>query len=323
MTIDDADIRTELAHTLARTALPGLGEPYRGKVRDVYRRDGQLIIVTTDRVSAFDHVLGTIPFKGQILNRLAALNFERCADLAPNHVLAVPDPSVTIAAEVTPFPVEFVMRAHLSGSLWRDYEAGRAGVYGVPLPPGLTRDAPLDAPILTPSTKAELGTHDAPISKADIVARGLMTADRLEEAEAIARRLFDRGRALADERGLILVDTKYELGLDARGVMTVIDEIHTPDSSRYWIADGARDRWQRGEPQQMLDKENLRQWLIAERGFSGHGAPPALDDAIRVTLARRYLELWERLVGTPFEPALGDPGRRLEQNLRAAGVLPS
>ena len=310
-------IAAQLDRTVEETNFSGLGERYRGKVRDVYRTEEHLIIVTTDRVSAFDHVLGTIPFKGQILNRIAAIGFEQTADIVPNHVISVPDPNVLIARVAKPYPVEFVMRGYITGSLWRDYESGKAGAYGIDFGDGLKKDQRFDAPILTPSTKAELGLHDEPISEAAIVEQGLMTADQLAQAKQVALQLFARGQERAAERGLILVDTKYEMGLDTDGKLMVIDEIHTPDSSRFWVADSYDERFAAGESQRMLDKENLRQWLITTHGFSGHGTPPALDDEIRTTLSLTYMELFERLNGTPFEPTTGDPIARMTDRLEA------
>lgn len=319
--IDEEAIARQLEHTLAETDFPALGAKYRGKVRDVYRTAERMVIITTDRVSAFDHVLGTIPFKGEVLNAIAVDGFQRTQDLVPNHLLSAPDPNVLVVKPARAFPVEFVVRGHLTGSLWRDYEAGRAGVYEVDLPPGLKKDQRFEAPILTPSTKAEIGRHDEPISKRGILERGLMTKSDLEEAEAAALALFSRGVEISAARGLILVDTKYELGRDDEGRLMVIDEIHTPDSSRYWIAEGSRERFLEGRPQQMLDKENLREWLIHEHGFSGHGTPPALNREIRVRLARFYLELHERLLGRALAPTGGNPLGRIHANLQRAGFL--
>lgn len=309
--------RAQLPHTLAGTDLHGLGAKYQGKVRDVYRTPERLVLVTTDRVSAFDHVLGTIPWKGEILNAITLDGFRQIEDLAHHHVIAAPDPNVIVARPATAYPVEFVVRGHITGSLWRDYSAGR-DPYALALPPGLKKDDALPGgPTLTPSTKAELGAHDEPVSRAEVLRRGLMTPAELEEAEALALALFRRGRDVAAARGLILVDTKYELGRDAQGRLMVIDEIHTPDSSRYWIAEGSAERHARGEPQRMLDKENLREWLMNERGFSGHGTPPALDDDIRVRLAVFYAELYARLLGRPFVPTVGPVLPRVEAAVAA------
>ena len=314
-------LRKQLTHTLQETNFDGLGELYRGKVRDVYRDGERLILVTTDRVSAFDHVLGTIPFKGQILTAIALEAFAATQDILPNHLLSVPDPNVVVAKVCQAYPVELIVRGYITGSLWRDYEAGTAGTYGVDLPAGLKKDQRFAQPILTPTTKAQPGAHDQPISAAEIVAQGLMTQAQLDAATEAAFALYARGQQIAAERGLILVDTKYELCEDASGALTVIDEIHTPDSSRYWIADQYEARFAAGEAQAMLDKENLRGWLIDTHGFSGHGTPPALDDDIRATLAARYAEAHALMLGRPFEPVVGDVSARLQSNLQAAGLL--
>lgn len=316
-----AKLEAQLEHTLKETHLPELGALYRGKVRDVYRRPGRLVLITTDRVSAFDHVLGTIPFKGEILNRMAADGFEHTSDILKNHVLSVPDPNVLVARPCTAYSVEFVVRGYITGSLWRDYQSGKAHAYGIPFPRDLKKDQKLSKPILTPTTKAEIGAHDEPISREEIVERGLLDPKRLDEAESKAFELFARGTERAKERGLILVDTKYELGEDENGELTLIDEIHTPDSSRYWMATEYESRFERGESQAMLDKENLRGWLIEKHGFSGHGTPPTLSDDIRITLARRYLEAYRLIVGEEFDARVGDVAARLRANLGRAGLL--
>jgi phosphoribosylaminoimidazole-succinocarboxamide synthase len=295
-------------------------------------------MITTDRVSAFDHVLGTIPFKGEVLSRLTAFWFEKVKDIAPTHLVDVPDPSVMVVRKAKPLPIEIVIRGYITGSLWRDYEAGKAGAYGIDWPKGLRKDQQLAAPIITPSTKAEYGKHDEPISEQEILARRIVAPEVWREATAVARRLFQRGQEWARTRGLILVDTKYEMGIveeedgsagrrgeapagQSKGKLVVIDEIHTPDSSRYWVAAGYDDRFARGVDQEMLDKENIRQWLIKEHGFSGHGKPPPLTDEVRVMLARKYIEVYERLTGDSFTSAVGSVAERIERNLRAKGYL--
>jgi len=317
----EARLRAQLPHALERTRLEGLNRR-EGKVRDIYEFEGHLLLVTTDRVSAFDHVLGTVPFKGEILTSMAIWGFESTRNILPNHVVSVPDPNVIVGKKCQPYPVEFVVRGYVTGSLWRDLEAGRADVYEVALPDHLEKDGPLPAPILTPTTKAEVGTHDEPTSKRRIVQASLMTEKEFDAAREAALALYDRGRALAAERGLILVDTKYELGLDDSGALTVIDEIHTPDSSRYWVAADYEERRRAGQPPRMLDKENLREWLRTERGFSGEGSPPRLDDDIRVTLCQRYMDVYERLLGQPFDPEPGPVEPRIRTNLAAAGWIP-
>jgi len=312
-------LKAQLPQTLDRTdlRLPGRRE---GKVRDVYDLGDHLLIVATDRLSAFDVVLTTIPFKGQILNQIAAHWFDVTRDVAANHVVSQPDPCALLARKCEALPVEVVVRGYITGSLWRDYQAGKAGVYGIDFPAGLRRDQAFDTPIITPSTKAEVGAHDEPISSEDVVRRGLVDAEIWEECRRIALALFERGQKLAAERGLILVDTKYEFGL-ADDELLVIDEIHTPDSSRFWEASEYEERFARGEDQRMLDKENIRKWLIDERGYMGEGPAPTIPDEVRVDLAQKYVANYERLTGKDFEPATGDPHARLEANLKKAGIL--
>jgi phosphoribosylaminoimidazole-succinocarboxamide synthase len=318
--IPEPQIRAQLPHTLRQIDLPGLGQLYRGKVRDNYTRGDRIVMVTTDRVSAFDHVLGTIPFKGEVLSRLTLFWFDKVKDIAPTHLVDAPDPSVMVVKRAKPLPVEIVIRGYITGSLWRDYEAGKAGHYGIAWPGGLRKDERFERPIITPSTKAEYGKHDEPISEAEILRQGLVAPEVWKEATAIAHRLFERGQSWAKSRGLILVDTKYEMGI-ADGKLVVIDEIHTPDSSRYWVASGYEERWARGADQEMLDKENIRQWLIKEHGFSGHGQPPPLTDDVRVMLATKYIEVFERLTGESFRSAVGSVEARIGENLRAKGYL--
>ncbi|MFN7135098.1 MAG: phosphoribosylaminoimidazolesuccinocarboxamide synthase [Myxococcales bacterium] len=318
--MDEQVFRQQLAFTLGDTRLQGLGQLYRGKVRDTYRQGDRLVLVTSDRISAFDHVLGTVPFKGEILNRTAAFWFERTKDVAKSHLLQVPDPNVMVARACQPLPIELVVRGYLTGSLWRDYEAGRAGVYGLPFPAGMKKDQRFEQPVITPTTKEAIGKHDEPVSRDEIIRRGLVPEPVLERAYAAALALFARGQQVAKERGLILVDTKYEFGL-AGDELLVIDEIHTMDSSRYWELNEYDDRFARGVDQKMLDKENVRQWLIRERGFSGHGTPPPLPDEVRVDIARIYASAYERITGQTFAPEVGDVHARIERNLKAAGLL--
>ncbi|HVO18797.1 MAG TPA: phosphoribosylaminoimidazolesuccinocarboxamide synthase [Anaeromyxobacter sp.] len=319
MMTDDL-LRAQLPHALRQLDLPALGELYRGKVRDNYSRGDRIVMITTDRVSAFDHVLGTIPFKGEILSRLTAFWFEKVQDIAPVHLLDVPDPSVMVVRRASPFPVEIIVRGYITGSLWRDYQAGKAGAYGIDWPAGLRKDQRLERPVVTPSTKAEYGRHDEPISEAEILRQALVSPDHWRAATQLALRLFERGQEWAQSRGLILVDTKYEMGT-ADGKLLVIDEIHTPDSSRYWMAEGSEERFRRGEDQRMLDKENIRQWLIQEHGFSGQGKPPPLTDEVRIMLSRTYLSLYERLTGEEFRSQVGSVEERIRRNLAAAGYL--
>jgi phosphoribosylaminoimidazole-succinocarboxamide synthase len=318
--LTDDQLKAQLSHTLERIDLPALGDLYRGKVRDNYTRGDRIVMVTTDRVSAFDHVLGTIPFKGEVLSRLTAFWFDKVKDVAPTHLVDVPDPSVMVVKKAKALPIEIVIRGYITGSLWRDYQAGKAGAYGIEWPAGLRKDQRFEQAIITPSTKEQYGKHDEPISEQAILERKLVDPGIWREATAVAHRLFERGQAWARTRGLILVDTKYEMGV-ADGKLVVIDEIHTPDSSRYWIADGYEERFARGAEQQMLDKENIRQWLIQEHGFSGHGKPPPLTPEVRIMLARKYIDVFERLTGETFASEIGSVAARIERNLRAKGYL--
>ena len=318
MPIPVDDIRKALAHCVEATDFPKLGERIQGKVRDSYVKDGRRTIVVSDRVSAFDVVLGTIPLKGQVLNQLAAFWFERTEAIAPNHVIDVPDPNVTVATECQIIPVEFVMRGYLTGvsntSIWTAYERGDRTYCGHTLPEGMHKHERLREPLLTPTTKAAHGDHDEPISKEEAIESGLIEAARYEEAEAVAHALFAEGQRYAEKQGLILVDTKYEMGLDPSGRLTLIDEVHTPDSSRYWYLDAYDEALSAGRDPAALDKEFLRRWL-SERGYRGEGAPPAIPDDVRIEAAGRYIETFERVTGTRFEADLRDPLPRMRANL--------
>jgi phosphoribosylaminoimidazole-succinocarboxamide synthase len=318
--VNTSALHAQLSHTLRQTHLSALGTHYQGKVRDTYRQGDRLILVTSDRLSAFDHVLTTIPFKGEVLNRLATFWFEKTRHIIPNHVLDVPDPNVTVARACQPFALEMVVRGYLTGSLWRDYQKGTHTAYGLPFPEGLRKDERFPTPIITPSTKAEYGQHDEPISEAALLARGLASPRDWARLSEAALGLFAEGQRQARERGLILVDTKYEFG-KVGDTLYVIDEMHTPDSSRYWVADEYEARFAKGEDQRMLDKENIRQWLIRERNFSGQGTPPPIPDAVRVELAEKYLSAYERITGGALPLAPGDVHARIEKNLRAGGYL--
>ena len=318
----DDILKAQIPYTLREADFPALGELYRGKVRDNYAKGDRIVMITTDRLSAFDRVLTTIPFKGELLNRLTTFWFEKTKDVAPNHILDVPDPSVLVVRRLRPLAVEMVVRGYLTGSLWRDYQAGKgAKAYGIDLPKDLRKDQKFERPILTPSTKEEVGKHDEPISPDELVSRGTISRKQWEEMARIALDLFAAGQAWARQRGLILVDTKYEFGLDKAGKLWVIDEIHTADSSRYWIAEGSEQRFQRGEDQKMLDKEFFRQWLINERGYKGDGPLPDIPDEVRAQLASRYVELVEKLTGEEPRLEVGDTRKRIEGALRAKKYL--
>lgn len=303
---------------LRETRFEHLGKRYRGKVRDVYRPgDGRVILITSDRISAFDHILRqAIPLKGQVLNRLAAFFFEQTEDIAPNHLLYVPDPNVSVAIECDALPIEFVVRGYLAGHAWRVYRDGGRTLCGEALPDGLRESEQLPRPILTPATKPEEG-HDEDISRTEILESGILDAETLEEAASMALRLFARGTELAARRGLILVDTKYEFGRAPDGRLLLIDEVHTPDSSRFYYAEGYNGRLERGEPQRQLSKEFVREWLM-DHGFQGKEGQvlPDLPPEFVRQIAERYVELYETVTGRAFEPDLSeDPIRRIENAL--------
>lgn len=310
-------IRQQLTATLPETRFDDFGTRYRGKVRDTYASGDRLFLITTDRISAFDHILRqTIPFKGQVLNRLAAYSFERSADIVPNHIIAVPDPNVTVAHRCDPVPVEFVVRGYLAGHAWRTYRDGGRLLCGERLPDGLRQNSRLPTPLLTPATKADEG-HDEDISAADIVSKGILSQQDFDLLRSHAMALFQRGTEVAAERGLILVDTKYEFGRRGDGSYVVIDEIHTPDSSRYFHADTYESLLAEDKPQRQLSKEFVREWLMAH-GFQGLEGQtlPDLDDKFRIEVASRYIELYERITGTRFEPDVHrDPVDRVRNAL--------
>ncbi len=284
-------------------SFPGQTGLYVGKVRDVYSIDDFLVMVVTDRISAFDVVLPRgIPYKGQVLNQIAAKFLDATADICPNWKIASPDPMVTAGWRCETFPVEMIVRNYLTGSSWRDYRDGAREICGVRLPDGMREHQRFDRPIVTPTTKAEIGAHDQNISKEDIIKKGLVSAEDYAVLEDYALRLFARGSEMAAERGLILVDTKYEFG-HRNGEITLIDEIHTPDSSRYFYADGYQERFDRGEPQRQLSKEFVREWLM-ENGFQGRSGEtvPEMTDEVVESISARYVELYEHIVGEKFVP---------------------
>lgn len=322
MAIDTNLIRQQLGRTLERTNYQGFEERYEGKVRDTYRAGDRLVLVTSDRISAFDHVLRqTIPFKGQVLNQVAAYFFDATADIVPNHVLDVPDPNVTVARRCEPVPVEFVVRGYLAGHAWRTYRDGRRTLCGKTLPEGLKQNSRLPEPILTPATKAESG-HDEDISRSDVIERGILDGDTFDALEQKALALFRRGTEMAAQRGLILVDTKYEFGRTSAGEYVVIDEVHTPDSSRYFYADTYDELLAKNAPQRQLSKEFVREWLM-DNGFQGKSGQvlPDLPDEFRIEVSRRYIELYEAVTGRKFEPDTHpDPVARVRDVVQAVGV---
>jgi phosphoribosylaminoimidazole-succinocarboxamide synthase len=313
--------QTSMKNVLISTdfRLPGQLTRYQGKVRDVYTLSTQiLVMVATDRISAFDVVLPKgIPYKGQVLNQIAAKFLAATADIVPNWVMEVPDPVVTVGQACDPFPVEMVIRGYLSGHAAREYAAGKRILCGVPLPEGLKENDKFPEPIITPTTKASVG-HDEDISREDILSSGLVSKKEYEQMEHFTRALFQRGTEMADSRGLILVDTKYEFGKKNGNVM-LIDEIHTPDSSRYFYKEGYEERQSKSEPQHQLSKEFVRQWLI-ENGFQGKEGQqiPEMTDKVIAGISDRYIELYEKITGEKFQkPNAEETLARVEKNILA------
>ena len=299
--------------------LPGQSGFYKGKVRDVYQFQDKLVVVATDRISAFDVVLPkAIPCKGQVLNQIAAIMLEATKDIVPNWILSVPDPSVSIGIKCEPFKVEMVIRGYLAGHAAREYKAGKRVICGVALPEGLKENDKLPVPIITPTTKADEG-HDEDISREDILARGIVSEADYVQLENYTRLLFERGTQLAAKQELILVDTKYEFGKTGNKIY-LIDEIHTPDSSRYFYTEGYSERQESGEAQKQLSKEFVRQWLI-ENGFQGkegQSVPVMTDEKVQ-SISDRYIELYEKVTGIPFiKPTDSNPEERILQNILKA-----
>lgn len=313
-----------MPHALSACDLPELGPVLRGKVRDSYVLDDKRLLITTDRLSGFDRVIGLVPYKGQVLNQLSRFWFDAIADIVPSHMVGTPDPNVMFAREGKPFPVEFIVRGYISGvtttSLWYNYERGERQMYGLTLPDGLRKNDALPEPVITPTTRATgPGGHDERITPAEIVQRGLMSQADWDAVAAMALAVFRRGQELAARGGLILVDTKYEFGT-IDGSIAIIDEVHTPDSSRFWRADTYQERVAQGQEPDNFDKEFVRLWYAAQ-GYRGDGEPPAMPEDLVVQAALRYVAVYEMITGTAFEPAEYPAEPRIRRSLRAAGLL--
>ncbi len=287
----------------------------KGKVRDILDLGDEFIIITSDRISAFDRVLTTIPCKGEVLNRMALYWFDRTKDIIPNHISEKISGRTVKVRKGDVLPVEVVIRAYLTGSSWRDYQKSGT-VSGIKLPEGMKFNQAFSEPLLTPSTKAERGAHDEPISSEEIIRTKLVEPDLWREIEEKAFALFKRGTEIAGSRGLILVDTKYEFGI-LDGKLILLDEVHTPDSSRFWFSDTYAELFEAGEKQKKIDKEYLRQWLMEERGFMGDGDIPVIPDEIRVEVARRYIQAYELITGEEFVPEDISPGEEKKRVLQA------
>lgn len=308
------------ALTSTNFSFPGQTSVYHGKVRDVYFiGDNLLCMVATDRISAFDVILPEgIPFKGQILNQIAAKFLNETRDIVPNWLLATPDPMVSIGYRCKGYPVEMIVRGYLCGSAWRAYKAGAREICGVRLPEGMRENEKFPTPIITPTTKAEIGTHDEDISREEILARGLVPENEYRQIEQYALALFARGQEIAGKHGLILVDTKYEFG-SCNGQVMLMDEVHTPDSSRYFYAEGYAERFEAGEPQRQLSKEFVREWLM-DNGFQGKEGQqvPEMTPAVVQSITDRYVELYEGITGDTFvKEETCDLATRIENNINA------
>ena len=309
-----------MTNTIVKTEFnfPNQSNLYKGKVRDVYTiNEDKLIMIATDRISAFDFVLPKgIPFKGQVLNQIASTFLKATNDIVPNWLEATPDPSVSVGKRCEPFKVEMVIRGYLTGHAWREYRDGKRTICGVTMPDGMKENDRFPAPLITPTTKAEVG-HDEDISREEILKQGIVAEDDYVQLENYTIELFKRGAEIAAERGLILVDTKYEFGKDKDGVITLIDEIHTPDSSRYFYKDGYQQKQNNGEKQKQLSKEFVRQWLI-ENGFQGREGQviPFMSEEFVASVSERYIELFEHITGEEFvKQEADDVLKRVENNI--------
>lgn len=316
-------IKQQLVNTLDDTNFTSLGKLYKGKVRDNYIKKDIRIIIATDRLSAFDRVITTIPFKGELLNRVSSFWFEKTKDIVRNHIIKVPDPNVAVVHQCEMIPIEMIVRAYITGSAWRNYKKGES-TSGIKLPKGLAKNQKLDEILLTPSTKAESG-HDIYISREKILKEGVVKKDIYEEIEESALKLFEFGQAYCKKHGLILVDTKYEFGMK-NGELMVIDEIHTQDSSRFWILDSYEDRFNSGEEPEILDKEIFRGWLMETYpeifpNIKPEQEIPPITDDIKIELAKRYIKSYEKITGLEFNPSVSKVQQRIYNNLKKANYL--
>jgi phosphoribosylaminoimidazole-succinocarboxamide synthase len=321
MMVTEEMLRQQLKHTLDKTDLK-IGKKYEGKVRDNYIIGDKRLLITTDRISAFDRVLCSLPFKGQVLTQTTAFWFEKTKHIVDNHVISVPDPNVVLAKECELIPVEMVIRGYLTGvtttSAWYHYERGVRNFCGNKLPEGMKKNEQFKKPIITPSTKAEKGAHDESVSKEDILKSGVVDPKIYEQMERATFALYDFGNKLLAKNNLILVDTKYEFGL-LNGKLTLIDEIHTPDSSRFWIMDTYEQKFLKSEEPHKLDKEYVRQFL-AKQGFVGEGKIPHIPDEVKIEASRRYIQAYEMITGKTFEVEVGEPLQRIKNNLKHIGI---
>lgn len=317
-------LRELLPSALDQTSLP-LANKATGKVRDWYDlADGQRLIITTDRLSAFDRILATVPYKGQVLNQLSAWWFEQTQDMIPNHIVSLPDPNAAVVQVAAPFPVEVIVRGYITGvtttALWYRYTQGERNIYGYEFPEGLRKNQALPQPIITPTTKGGITGHDERLTCAEVIENGLLDQQTWDQVQSVALAIFRRGQAVARKAGIILVDTKYEFGCAADGSVVLIDEVHTPDSSRFWKADTYERRFAAGEDPENFDKEFVR-LAYAKKGYRGDGEIPSVPDELWVSASERYMQIYEMLTGKEFLPGAYPIQERLLENLRQGGLI--
>lgn len=318
-------ILDSLPNVLKTVTIPGLGKKYQGKVRDFYLLDDKRILITTDRQSAFDVNLGYIPFKGTVLNQLAAFWFSKTQAIIPNHVISLPDPNVLIAKSCKTIPVEMIVRGYLSGvtktSVWYSYEKGERNIYGIPFPEGMKKNQKLLRPVITPTTHPEAGStvHDERLTREEVIKQKIVPEKVYKQMESAALSLFDFGQKWCLEHGLILVDTKYEFGF-YKGELTLIDEIHTPDSSRFWIADSYQKKFKKGLEPENFDKEFLRLWYF-DKGYRGDGKPPKMTNELIVDLSQRYIAVYEKITGKKFTSFHYPIEKRIIKNVISSSLV--
>lgn len=318
--IDKKTIVKNIPHAIIQVNVRGLGTRHSGKVRDWFVKNNLRILVATDRISAFDKVLGAVPFRGAVLTKLSQFWFEKTRDIISNHMIGVIDPNVMLVSECQALPIEVIVRGYITGvtdtSLWRKYSEGQRVIYGIKFPEGLVKNQKLKKPVITPTTRGTgPGGHDEPITKKEIIKEKLAIEKIYSQIEKVAVKLYERGALIASRAGFILADTKYEFGLDKNGKLTLIDEIHTPDSSRFWLKKSYNVRFKKGEEVENYDKEVMRIWF-RERGYSGHGKPPPMPDNLIVEISQRYQEVYEKLTGQKFTIDLSSPPKeRVVENL--------
>lgn len=318
--ISKQKIIENVPNVLKTVNLSGFGEKHHGKVRDIYVTDGKRLFITTDRQSAFDKVLGHVPFKGQILTKLSQFWFEKTKDIVQNHLISVPDPNVLLVRECKLIPIEMVIRGYITGvtdtSIWGSYEKGERVIYGIKFPDGLKKNQKLPENVITPTTKADFGLHDERLTEKEILSQKIVSPKLWKEMKKVALALFERGQKVCEKAGIILVDTKYEFGTDEKGKLVLIDEIHTPDSSRYWVKANYKERFKKGIEPISYDKETLRVWF-KERGYKGEGKIPKMPPEFLAKMSTLYMEIYEKITGKKFIPDLTkNVNKRIKDNLK-------